>query len=89
MQIVIKIPNDLVDGIKTSDFDTARMAVRNYQATIADAIKNGVQLPKEHGRLIDADSLIEYCQNGINKTVDCNDIARFPAIIKADKGRER
>jgi hypothetical protein len=53
-----------------------------------NAIKNGTPLPKGHGRLIDADALMEYCRNNINKTVDCNDIARFPTIIEADKESE-
>lgn len=30
-------------------------------------------------RLIDADALMEYCLNQKKKTVDCNDIARFPS----------
>ena len=29
-------------------------------------------------RLINANALMEYCRNQKNKTVDCNDIARFP-----------
>ena len=29
-------------------------------------------------RLIDADALIDYCNNLKNKTIDANDIARFP-----------
>lgn len=30
-------------------------------------------------RLIDANALMEYCNNLKNKTIDANDIARFPA----------
>ena len=29
-------------------------------------------------RLINANALIEYCQNQKDKKIDCNDIARFP-----------
>ncbi len=29
-------------------------------------------------RLINANALMEYCQNQIDKKIDCNDIARFP-----------
>lgn len=29
-------------------------------------------------RLIDADALMEYCLNQKSKTIDCNEIARFP-----------
>lgn len=31
-------------------------------------------------RLIDADALMELARNHVNRTVDCNDIARFPTI---------
>lgn len=29
-------------------------------------------------RLINANALMEYCQNQMDKKIDCNDIARFP-----------
>lgn len=32
-------------------------------------------------RPIDADALIDYCNNLIGKTIDANDIARFPTAI--------
>lgn len=31
-------------------------------------------------RLIDADALMALAHNHINRTVDCNDIARFPTV---------
>lgn len=31
-------------------------------------------------RPIDADALMELARNHVNRTVDCNDIARFPTI---------
>jgi len=31
-------------------------------------------------RLIDADALMEYCNNLKGKTIDANDIARFPTV---------
>lgn len=34
-------------------------------------------------RLIDADALIEYCNNQKVKTVSANDIARFPSVDAA------
>lgn len=33
-----------------------------------------------HGRLIDADALMEYCSNQKTKTISNNDIARFPTV---------
>lgn len=38
-------------------------------------------------RLIDADALIDYCLNQKTKTVDCNDIARFPTVDPGKKGK--
>ena len=35
-------------------------------------------------RLIDADALMEYVQNQKSKTIDCNDIARFPTVYDVD-----
>lgn len=32
-------------------------------------------------RLIDADALMEYCNNLKGKTIDANDIARFPTAV--------
>ncbi len=32
-------------------------------------------------RLIDADALINYCNNLKDKTIDANDIARFPTAV--------
>lgn len=34
-------------------------------------------------RLIDADALMELARNHVGRTVDCNDIARFPAVDAA------
>lgn len=31
--------------------------------------------------LIDANALMEYCLNQKEKTIDCNDIARFPTVL--------
>jgi len=51
-------------------------------------IKHGTVLPKGHDALLDARQLMDYCHNQIegHKYVDCNVIARFPCVIKADRG---
>ena len=36
-------------------------------------------------RLIDANALMEYTQNLKSRTIDCNDIARFPTAYDIDK----
>ena len=58
MQIVIEIDEDIAQGIIDGKEEASRNIVRSFQATIADAIKNGTPLPKGHGRLIDADEFI-------------------------------
>ena len=56
MQIVIDIDDDIAQDIIDGQNDEPRNIVRAFQATIADAIKNGTPLPKGHSRLIDADT---------------------------------
>lgn len=75
MQIVINIDEKSYNDMKSLPFTTFS----------EDIIINGKPLPKGHGRLIDADALMEYCQNDKTKTIDCNDIARFPTIIRREE----
>ena len=56
MKIVIEIDEGIAQGIIDGENDVPRTIVRDFQATIADAIKNGKPLPKHHGDLIDADA---------------------------------
>lgn len=84
MQIVIDIDDDIAHGIIDGQNDEPRNIVRSYQATIADAIKNGTPLPKGHGRLIDADALnfnADYNEPLISKL----DFDNASTIIEADK----
>lgn len=41
---------------------------------------DALQVEPTHGRLIDADALMEYCSNQKTKTISNNDIARFPTV---------
>ncbi len=79
MKLVIDIDEEYYEIIKHD------VKVRHNDFKPYNIIANGTPLPEHHGRLIDADALMEYCQNDINKTVDCNDIARFPTIIGREK----
>lgn len=45
-----------------------------------DMAIEALQAQPTHGRLIDANALMEYCSNQKTKTIDNNDIARFPTI---------
>lgn len=58
MQIVIDIDEDLYDTIKNLEvfITTQRSGKRIINGSI-NAIKNGIRLPKGHGRLVDADAM--------------------------------
>lgn len=45
MKLIIDIDENLLEGIKSDDFDFARRVVKNFQATIASAIANGTPIP--------------------------------------------
>lgn len=94
IELVIKINEDIVQGIIDGENDTPRNIVRSFQATIADAIKNSTPLPKGHGKLKDADELYSIFKKNCDaynidnlsfiSDMDMNfDLA--PTIIEADK----
>ena len=60
MKIVIDIDDGMYADMKECDFEFARDAVKNYQATIASAIINGTPLTE----------LIEDIKTDIQKVID-------------------
>lgn len=82
MQIVIDIPDSLYENIL--------ICWENIHPKVWKILKDGTPLPKGHGRLIDAEQLMNYCQNQIDghKYADCNVIARFPTILDAEVEHE-
>ena len=98
MQIMINIP----DAIKEmADEGDNKLIHLMWMIILIDAIKNGVVLPKGHGRLGDLDALEKEIVNGIkagnyeegyetfahiNDMDDCVDFVRCAdTIIEADK----
>lgn len=87
MEIVINIPKDLYDQIKWREEEIRK----HKKYVICKAILDGTVIPKEHGRLIDAEKLMdalranvavsELC--GIEKAED--DLDEAPTVIEADK----
>ena len=77
MQIVIDIPEDVYEEIKSNDWDN--LAVEGFCA----AVKNGTLLPKGHGRLIDADAMLEDVKNYCIDP-DAHDWTIFDFINNAD-----
>lgn len=76
-QIVITLYDDEYNSIM--DYGLILEVDRNI---FAQAIKNGIALPKGHGRLIDADALIKSTDK---EEVHMYEIALAPTIIEADK----
>lgn len=77
MQIVIELPEET---IKEINYYGTYLCPKDEENFI-NAFKNKIILPKNHGRLIDADALMVYCRNQKSRTIDCNDLARFPTIV--------
>lgn len=86
----------LIIDISERDYENiSRIVDMGLGTNVDEAIKNGILLPKGHGRLIDADALeghrqiqIVPCGNG--KCTDItvyyqNDIDIAPTILEADK----
>lgn len=57
MQIVIDISEELKNKIDNANDDNYRTYIWWFETTLYCAIKEGIILPKGHGKLIDADEL--------------------------------
>lgn len=84
VEVVIRVPKDKLERLQRIANGTWGLMNLNSEEI---AILNGIVLPKGHDALLDAGQLMDYCHNQIegHKYVDCNVIARFPCVIKADK----
>lgn len=90
IELVIKLDEDIAQGIIDGKNDAPRNIVRNFQATIAYAIKNGIPLPKGHGDLKDqkdlAKSLYDYQWIDQPTYIEVtNRLINAPTIIEKDK----
>ena len=75
MQIVIDIPEEIINMCKDNKVTTVKLS--------AEYFRNGTPLPKGHGRLIDADRLP---LNDIdNANYGSNYIRIAPTVLEADK----
>lgn len=93
MQIVIDIPSNMYDWFNNG-FPDEDDAEKLWQI-----VKNGVSLPKGHGRLVDADALIEKMEEREEKLKDDRSMWETasvetaldmfaPTIIEVDKENE-
>lgn len=77
IELVIKIPKDEYNIAKYGQYGNINVDM------VRKAIKNGVPLPKGHGRLIDADRLyddFEYADYDFEEALEY-----APTILEADK----
>ena len=80
MKLIIDIPEEIYNDIKNDEWiDTE--PIHN----MVNAIKNGTQLPKGHGRLIDENDLWFEDIDNIS-CVTQRDVENAPTIIEADEG---
>jgi hypothetical protein len=101
MQIVIKIDEDLYKSIIGHRYKLKFQQKCDYE-DLKNAIEDGVQLPKGHGRLKDFDKIEWYgCTTDFDcpfRHLDCKDCERaecdktqvdeIPTIIEADRSEE-
>lgn len=65
IELVVKIPEDVYRYAKKYN-GSSMLTLREREISMCmNAIANGIPLPKEHGRLIDADEFKNYCQTGL------------------------
>ena len=88
MQIVINIPEEVLNSIKT--FKGKFICENGYD--LIQGIKNGISLPKGHGDLIDRNELISDAVWDDREedfiAVSCNQIEDAEVIVKADEVTE-
>ena len=88
MKIVIDIPDDVYNSIKSTE-EIINYIAKDGGGSMALhgslAIINGIILPKGHGRLIDADALDKDCESSEYHEAITSWLDLAPTIIKADK----
>lgn len=98
VEIVIKMPEERYNQIKENKYDL-------FGGYIFTTIRNGILLPKGHGRLGDLDALEKEMENGIraglleesydnyphiNNVDDCVECVKYAdTIVEADKEKTK
>ena len=74
--------------IEISDTDCQLMNDGHVPFSILDKMRNGTPLPKEHGRLIDADDVYNALRPYVSFSDLYDVLDEIPTIIEADGGGE-
>lgn len=69
VELAIKIPEELFSEIDDENYQSV---ISWYDTTLYRAIKDGIVLPKGHGRLIDADTLKK--DDEVTEWLSCNTV---------------
>ena len=64
VELVVKVPEELLDKLDDENYQNV---IYWYNTTLYRAIKDGIVLPKEHGRIGDLDSVMNDINNDINE----------------------
>lgn len=94
VEVMIKIPKVIYDDLSNKKMldEFVKSEVHFYDFEIGKSIQNGTVLPKEHGKLIDADKLgltdfeIVMCDGDYKKVLKmlCEKIENAPTILDAE-----
>lgn len=81
MKIIIELDEKTYNKLTHAEFD-ANLVVNKMR----EAIANGIPIPKGHGRLIDADALVDSLDTS-DRDIYCKDVIEedAPTIIEADR----
>lgn len=81
MKIVIDIPEERYKDIQR----IAEVQLNRRTPTVEQIVANGTPLPKNHGRLIDADVLADGFEDNYEF---CEEVNATPTIIEAESEEE-
>ena len=82
MKLIIDISERAYESIKSCGYVSCDF-------NMIKAIREGIPLPKGHGRLVDADTLKKkaFSQDWFENIVNVEDIDNVPTIVEADTER--
>ena len=90
MQIIIDIPEVYYEALKeTDEIVGGRQNGKTLMSVVYNAVGNGTPLPEGHGRLIDADALVDSLSSS-DRDIYCKAVIEeeAPTIVAADNRSE-
>ena len=85
IELVIKIPEEMYKWVNDANKFFNDYGISDF----IDLVKNGIPLPKGHGRLVDADALVDTL-GASDRDIYCEAVIEedAPTIIEADGSEE-